>query len=1076
MLCLTATAVVFAISLSAQVDAGKSSSPTPGTLPFKPERKIEFTTDEGTWLSLTLSPDSKTLLFELLGDIYSMPATGGKATVLVGGMSNDTQPVYSPDGKYIAFLSDRDGGENLWIVKADGTSPRQLSKDKQSTFVSPAWTPDSQYVAVSRISPSSVTAEIYMYHRDGGGSGVQVTKANEKPDTPRNERFSALGAHFSPDGKFIYYSRRKGLFSYNIQFPLWQVVRRDRVTGEEDVITESPTSAMRPIVSPDGKKMVFVTRYEQSSGLRIRDLNTGEEKWLKYPIQRDDQESMATRDLFPNYQFSADGKDIYLTFNGKIQKLSVFTGEHQTIPFTADVSLDAGPKLDFPQRVEQGPIKARLVQNPVPSTDGKSVVFSSLRHLYRFNPETGKSERLTKDDNAREFGPAISPDGQWVAYTTWTNKGGDIYKTKLDGTGSPVKLTAVSGYYTQPVWTPDGSKIVVVRSSIQSQLEAERAAAMNEIVWIPSTGNGTPTLITPARGAGRPHFVTSQPDRVYLYSTRGLASMRFDGSDRRTLIKVTGNPRGDEPAPVTDIQISPDGTRLIALSSYQLHVMPVPQAGGENTTIDLAKPSIPVKKITSIGADSFTWSPDSKTVNWSAGSSLFSLNIDTLSYESKEKLTPKEVAITIEQPRSTPKGTVVLRGAKVITMKGEKDNIENADLVITDNKIAAIGKTGTVTIPAGARIIDVKGNTIMPGIIDVHAHWRVQRDVIEEQSWSFLANLAYGVTAGRDPQTFTYDMFAYQDAVDQGQMLGPRAFSTGPGVFSNNNFSSYEEVRDALSRYSKYYRTHLLKSYMVGNRQQRQWVIQACKELGIMPTTEGGLDLKLNTTHAVDGFSGNEHSLPILPLYKDVAELFAKSGTVYTPTLLVAYGGPWAENFFFETTDVYGDTKLKRYIPQSVLYLKAARRPGWFSEQEHVFKRLAESAAKVVRAGGKVCIGGHGQLQGIQCHWEMWALQSGGLTNWETLRAATIHGAEALGYAQDLGSIEVGKLADLLVLKKDPLENIRNTNTIRYVMKNGEMWDGESMDQVWPQQKKLPDMWWWHTQPSGTASVAGGGR
>ncbi len=1035
------------------------------TLPLQAERKIQFTTDEGTWMSLDVSPDGKTVVFELLGDIYTMPISGGKAQLLIGGMSNDTQPVYSPDGKYIAFLSDRDGGENLWVARAaDGSSPRQLSKDAQASFVSPAWSPDSMFVAVSRTTQQSGTAEIWMYHRDGGASGVQVTKAAPDEKTPPGERLNHLGARFSPDGKYLYFSRRKGRFSYNVTFPLWQVVRRDRVTGEEDVITEAPTSAMRPVVSPDGGKLVYVTRFETESGLRIRDLKTGEEKWLKYPIQRDDQESMASRDLYPNYNFTPDGKDIFLTFGGKVQRLSVLTGEHQTIPFTADVSLDLGPRLNFPQRVEQGAIRARLVQNPVPSSDGANIVFSALRHLYRYNPATGKSERLTKDDSAREFSPAYSPDGAWIAYVTWTNKGGDIWKIRGDGSGAPVKLTQNSAFYLQPAWSPDGSKIVAIRSSIQSQLEAERASAMNEIVWVP-TGGGSATLILPARGAGRPHFVTTQPERVYLYSARGLASVRFDGSDRRTLVKlVNGMARLNDPAPVTDAQISPDGRYVVALASNQLSLMPVPQAGGETTSVDLAKPSVPVKKLTTIGADSFTWGADSKTVNWSAGSSVFRLHVEDLNFEADAaKLTPTEVAVTIEKPRSIPKGTVVLRGAKVITMKGD-ETIANADLVITENKVAAVGKRGAVAVPQGARIIDVTGQTIMPGIVDAHAHWRVQRDVIEEQSWSFLANLAYGVTAGRDPQTFSYDMFAYQDAVDAGEMLGPRAFSTGPGVFADTNFESYEQTKAALSRYSKYYRTHLLKSYMVGNRKQRQWVIQACKELGIMPTTEGGLDLKLNITHAVDGFSGNEHSLPILPLYKDVVELMARSGTVYTPTLLVAYGGPWAENFFFETTDVYGDTKLKRFIPQNVLYLKAARRP-WFREEEHVFKRLAESAAKVVRSGGKVCIGGHGQLQGIQCHWEMWALQSGGLTNQEVLRAATLHGAEALGYAQDLGSIEVGKLADLLVLRKDPLENIRNTNTIRYVMKNGDLFDGESMDQVWPVEKKLPDQWWWHTQP-----------
>jgi hypothetical protein len=396
-------------------------------------------------------------------------------------------------------------------------------------------------------------------------------------------------------------------------------------------------------------------------------------------------------------------------------------------------------------------------------------------------------------------------------------------------------------------------------------------------------------------------------------------------------------------------------------------------------------------------------------------------------------------------------------------MKGD-EIINDGDIVVTDNRIAAVGRRGSVTIPAGARTIEVRGATIIPGIVDVHAHWDVQRGQLDLQNWSHLANLAYGVTTGRDPQTGTNDMFAYQDLIDLGEMLGPRAYNTGPGVFSANDFQSYEETKATLERYKKYYRTNTLKSYMVGNRRQRQWVVQACKELGLMPTTEGGLDLKLDFTHALDGFEGNEHSLPIVPLYKDVIEIFARSGIFYTPTLLVAYGGPWAENYFYETTVVHDNEKLRRFIPHDILDSRAKRRP-WFSEEEHVFPKLAAEAAKIVRAGGRVCIGGHGQLQGIQCHWEMWALQSGGLSNHEVLRAATIHGAEAIGFAQDLGSLESGKLADLLVLNRDPLADIRNTNTIRYVMKNGDLWEGDTLNQVWPAEKKLGELWWWKDKP-----------
>ncbi len=387
-------------------------------------------------------------------------------------------------------------------------------------------------------------------------------------------------------------------------------------------------------------------------------------------------------------------------------------------------------------------------------------------------------------------------------------------------------------------------------------------------------------------------------------------------------------------------------------------------------------------------------------------------------------------------------------------------------VVVTDHRIAAVGPEGAAKVPEGAKVIDVSGTTIVPGFIDTHAHWtEIRRGVLDMQNWSFFANLAYGVTTGRDPQTSTNDMFAYQDLVETGDLVGPRAFSTGPGVFSSTDFQSADEVDSVVARYKKYYRTNTLKSYMIGNRRQRQWMIEACRKNQVMPTTEGGLDLKLNLTHAIDGFSGNEHSLPVVPLFDDVAELFARTGITYTPTLLVAYGGPWGETHFFTTTAIHDDPKIRRFIPHEILDAKV-RRSEWFHMDEHIFPRIAASAAKVARAGGHVCIGSHGEMQGIGYHWELWALASGGWKPIEVLRAATLHGAEAIGYAQDLGSIETGKLADLVVLSKDPLADIHNTNAIRYVMKNGELFEGDTLDQTWPERKPLPRLWWWEETAS----------
>jgi len=298
--------------------------------------------------------------------------------------------------------------------------------------------------------------------------------------------------------------------------------------------------------------------------------------------------------------------------------------------------------------------------------------------------------------------------------------------------------------------------------------------------------------------------------------------------------------------------------------------------------------------------------------------------------------------------------------------------------------------------------------------------------------------------------------------VDTGDILGLRAFSTGPGVFSDNNFQSMEEVKGVLTKYKKYYGTHNIKSYIVGNRKQRQFMVMASKELEMMPTTEGGLDLKLNLTHVIDGFHGNEHTLPITPLYKDVLQIFAQSGIAETPTLIVNYGGPFGENYWYENTEVHDNAKLNHFMPHFEIDEKSKRRPEWFRKDEYAFPKLAAQMAKLVRAGGLVGVGSHGQLQGLGYHWEMWMLASGGMTPLETLRCATLYGSRIVGRPGELGSIEPGKLADLVIMDKNPLDDIHNTNTIHWVMKNGELFEGDTLDQVWPEQKKLEPLYFWN--------------
>jgi hypothetical protein len=624
-------------------------------------------------------------------------------------------------------------------------------------------------------------------------------------------------------------------------------------------------------------------------------------------------------------------------------------------------------------------------------------------------------------------------------------------------------------------------------------------AAELEYVWLPANGGVATRIAWVGSGAtqqGRnvPH-VGPDPGRLYVWAgSDGLLSMRFDGTDVRTVARVAGPPRTGTP---DEVVLSPDGRRALVRAARNVYLVTVPPVGGTPPTLSVTGGAAPAKRLTDIGGDFVGWNADGSVAHWSIGRSWFEYDLaaaDSVAaaLEALEAREADEAEVEAEEPdeeaeaeeedqddadegyrarrvdveivldKDRPRGTVVLRGARLITMNGD-EVIEHGEVLVRDNRIAALGPAGSLEVPDGARVIDVTGRTIIPGLVDIHAHTWVAWGVHRNQVSQFLAQLAYGVTTQRDPQTSSEDVLTYFDRMELGELIGPRLYSTGPGVFSADNISSLDEARDVLRRYADHFNTRTIKQYMAGDRKVRQWVITAARELGLTPTTEGGSNFTMNMTLAQDGYAGLEHTLPISPFFDDVVRLGAFSGMTYTPTLIVAYGGPSGFQYWLTRENVDTVAKLRRFTPHDEL--DKWRQTTFYREDQYVHPLHAAQLTKWVEAGGRVGLGSHGELQGLGTHWELWMMASGGMDPHDALRAATIHGADAIGLDGDLGSLEPGKLADLVILAGNPLDDIRNTNTITHVMKNGRLYEGDTLTEIWPRQRALEPQWWWRLEP-----------
>ncbi len=1037
-------------------------------------RDVRIDVEEGSWMNVDVSPNGRLVAFDLLGDIYTMPIAGGTPTRIADGLAFEHQPRFSPDGRRVAFASDRGGGDNIWVMNLDGSDKRQVTKEDFRLLGQPTWSPDGRFIAARKhftTGRSLGTGEVWLYHASGGGGVQLVKRASEQLQKELGEPV------YAPDGKSIYYTRNVTpgpVFEYaqNSRTDLFDIERYDLDTGEVETAVSGVGGSVRPTPAHDGKRIAFVRRQDNRTRLWVKDFATGIERVIYDALDRDVQETWAITGVYPNMAWTPDDRAVVFWAGGKLRRVDADGSGAAVIPFhVADtrVVIDAThPAVEVsPDRVV-----TKMPRWAAVSPDGRQIVFETLGKLWVRPVAGGAPRRLTREADEMELWPSWSRDGRQIVFVGWTDAGLGQIRTVSAGGGAPRAVTTVAGHYRRPRFSPD-ARTIVFEQGESDGLTAARGNPGNGAYRVEAAG-GTPVRI--AKDAAEPQFA-SDPARVFLLRTdknkRQLVSTDLNGQAER--VHATGEL-------VNDFQVSPRGDYVAFRQNYEAFVIPL-LPGKQAVEIDRKAGPLPVTRVSAEGADFINWSQDGTRIHWSMGPTLYSADTAALfaaapvAEDAPKFPAPRTgISLSMDVPAARPTGIVALVGARVVTMaRADGGIVDDATILIRGDRIVAVGPRAGIAIPAGATTVDVTGKTIIPGLVDAHAHGpQGEDDLIPEQNWTAMANLAFGTTTVHDPSSRSAEIFPAAEMQRAGLRLQPRTFSTGEVIYGAKSPDVYAEIdsyEDALAdvRRLKAQGAHSVKNYNQPRREQRQMVVAAAQAEGLEVVPEGGSLFTMDVSLVQDGNSTVEHNVPLEHFYADLVQLWSQTKTNYTPTLVVTYGGPAGDPYWRAHTDVWRHPLLTRHAPPAALAAQNARREI-APEEDYVDAASAREAKKLADKGVQVSIGAHGQQAGLGAHWEMWSFVRGGWSPVEALRAGTIMPATSLGYEKDVGSLEVGKLADLVVLDADPTVDIRNSDKVRQVMLGGRLYDAATLNEVATGSFRRKPYWW-----EGAAGANGSG-
>ncbi|MFN2387928.1 MAG: amidohydrolase family protein, partial [Thermoanaerobaculia bacterium] len=879
---------------------------------------------------------------------------------------------------------------------------------------------------------------------------------------------------FSPDGRYLYYSQDVSpgrTFQYNKDpyGEIYVIQRLDRVTARAERFVTGSGGSFRPTPSPDGRWLAFVRRVGSRTALFTKDLESGRERRLWDGLERDMQETWAIHGVYPGMAWTPDSRSVVLWAGGKIHRVERETGRESVIPFRVRGTRKLAEAVRSPVPVASERFSVRTLRWVGVSPKGDQTVYEALGHVW-VRDLKGAARRLTRQDDHFELYPSFSRDGRSIVYVTWDDEDGGSVRIAAARGGEGRTVTDRPGIYREPVFSPDGSRIVYRKDTGGFLLTSDWGFDPGLYV-VPAAGGKSKRIV---REGFAPQFGADN-DRVFFTKYEETEASREQREDDKRVFASVGIDGAEErehavSENATEFRISPDEKWLAFQERFNAFVTPFARTG-KRVEVGPKSKAMPVTRVSRDAGEYLHWSGDSGALFWALGPELYKRPLrEAFSFlaGAPEKL-PEPAAsgtpIGFETAAAAPKGVMALVGGRVVTMKGA-EILEDGVVVVEGNRIRAVGPRARVPVPAGARVLDVSGKTVLPGLIDVHWHGAMGgQGIVPQQNWVTDGALAFGVTTVHDPSHTTSEIFAASEMARAGLIRGPRIFSTGTILYGAGGdikaeVDTLEDARSHLRR-MKTAGAFSVKSYNQPRRDQRQQILAAARELNMLVVPEGGSLFQHNLTMVVDGHTGIEHSIPVPRVYKDVLQVWPKVKVGYTPTLVVGYGGLWGENYWYQQSKVWEHERLKRFVPPFVLDPRARRRP-MAADDDFNHINNARVVKQLHDAGVSIQVGAHGQREGLGAHWELWMFVQGGMTPHEALACGTIRGAAYLGMEKELGTIEAGKLADLIVVDGNPLQDIRQSEKVLYTIVNGRAYDAATLTEVGGTTRRPP--YWWENR------------